>query len=156
MALYNRWRWRAAAATAAAEMAAQPRTKYPQNFQISGYNYHNAILQTDIQVPTAIYILHLKRNVPYFKPHNLISYILHPLISYILHPQISHILCTNLPPPTLFSHLPPPTFFYPQSPTSHIFLPPISHLPLPVSPPSERCLSIVTCICSSPDFPFIL
>ena len=49
--------------------------------------------------------------------------------------HISHILYTNLPPPTLFSHLPPPTFFYPQSPTSHIFLPPISHLPLPVSPP---------------------
>ena len=97
----------------------------PKIFKFRGYNYHNDILQTDIQVglPTAIYILHLKRNIPYFKPHNLISYILHPQItSPTFYTPISHLphcfpishlphLCTP--------NLPPPTFFYPQSPTSH-------------------------------------
>ena len=98
----------------------------PKIFKFRGYNYHNAILQTDIQVPTAIYILNLKRNIPYFKPHNLIS--------YILHPQITS--------PTFYtpiSHLP---HCFPTS--HHIFLPPISHLPhffTPNLPPPTSCVT---------------
>ena len=85
----------------------------PKMFKFRGYN-HNAILQTGIQVPTAIYILHLKIIIPYPSntPHNLISYILHPQITSL----IFYTPMMNLPPPTLFSHLPPPTFFYPNLP----------------------------------------
>ena len=100
----------------------------PKIFKFRGCN-HNAILQTGIQVPTAIYILHLKRIIPYFKPHNLISYILHPQItSPTFYTPISH-----LPHCFPISHL--PHFFTPNLPPPTFFLPPISHLPLPVSPP---------------------
>ena len=95
----------------------------PKKFKFRGYNYHNAILQIDIQVPTAIFILHLKRNIPYFKPHNLISNILHPQItSPTFYTPISHLPhCFPISHlPHIFTpNLPPPTFFYPQSPTSH-------------------------------------
>ena len=75
-----------------------------------------------IQVYTAIYILHLKRNIPYFKPHNIISYILHiQITSHTFHTPISHHPhCFPSPTSHIFTpNLPPPTFVYPQSPTSH-------------------------------------
>ena len=90
-------------------------------------NFGDIIITTlfckQIQVPTAIYILHLKRNIPYFKPHNLISYILHPQItSPTFYTPISHLPhCFPIShlPHFFTPNLPPPTFFYPQSPTSH-------------------------------------
>ena len=88
-------------------------------------HYHNAILQTGIQVPTARYILHLKINMSYFKFHNLIFYILK------LHfPQ--------------FIHQSPTSHIVFPSPTSHICLPPISHLPhffTPNLPPPTSCVT---------------
>ena len=90
---------------------------------VQWYNYHNAILQ-GIQVkvnPSPIgwyvlyttieyqrylplyYILSLRRQIPYFMPHSLIS--------YIAHPQITS------------------PAFLPQSPTSHtVFQSPTSHI----------------------------
>ena len=82
------------------------------------------------EVPPATYIfLYLKINISF----------------YTSQPNFLHFI-PYLTPPTLFFHLPPPTFFNPQSSTSHICLPPISHLPhlfTPNLPPPSSCVNQV-------------